>query len=73
MYKQLCHKELLSNSKYNTRLHQAPVYKLYKPNNEKAKQNPLYRGALAWNDLLAEHRNKDYVPFTTWLKGDRYI
>ena len=27
MYKQLCHNELLNKSKYNTRLHQAPVYK----------------------------------------------
>ena len=72
MHKQLYNKDLLHVSKYNTRLHQAPVYKLYKPNNEKAKQNPLYRGALSWNALLAEHRTKNNTSFTSWLKGDRY-
>ena len=35
MHKQLYNKDLLNSNKYNTRLHQAPVYKLYKPNNEK--------------------------------------
>ena len=72
MHKQLYNKDLLNDSKYNTRLHQAPVFKLYKPNNEKAKQNIIYRGALKWNALPAEHRNKELKTFTSWLKGDRY-
>ena len=38
MHRQLYNKESLTNSNYNTRLNTAPVYKLYKPKNEKAKQ-----------------------------------
>ena len=72
MHKQLYNRELLRQSKYNTRLHTAPVYKLYKPKNEKAKQNILYRGAMSWNALSAIHRNKEFVAFMSWLKGDRY-
>ena len=72
MHKQLYNKDLLSISKYSTRLHQAPVFKIYKPNNEKAKQNIIYRGAVLWNALLAEHRNKELLTFTSWLKGDKY-
>ena len=72
MHKQLYNKDLLNISKVNTRLHQAPVFKLYKPNNEKAKQNILYRGATNWNALPAVNRNKNSKLFATWLKGDRY-
>ena len=72
MQKQLYKKELLNISKVNTRLHQAPVYKLYKPNNEKVKQNLLYRGAISWNALAPVHRNKELANFTSWLKGERY-
>ena len=72
MHKQLHKKALLKKSSVNTRLHQGPVFNLYKPNNEKAKQNVIYRGAIAWNALSAEHRNKEYTSFTSWLKRDRF-
>ena len=72
MHRQLPKKELLVDSKYNTRLQQAPVFKLYKPNNEKTKQNIVYRGAITWNSLSAEHRNKEFDSFSNWLKGVRY-
>ena len=68
MQKKLYKKELLNISKVNTRLHQAPFYKLYKPNNKNAKLNILYRGAKAWNTLSLIHRNKEIVSFASWLK-----
>ena len=49
MHKQPGNEELLKMSNIKTRLHQAPVFKLCKPNNEKVRQNTIYRGALVWN------------------------
>ena len=43
MHKQSHIEELLKKSCIKTRLHKAQVFKLYKPNNEKVKQNVLYR------------------------------
>ena len=40
-----------------SRLHMAPVFWHYKPNNEKARKNVIYRGAIEWNSLLADTRN----------------
>ena len=47
MHQQLHRLELLKSSRVNTRLHQGPVFKSYKPNNEKAKHNVLYRSAIS--------------------------
>ena len=63
MHKQLGNAELLKHTNVMTRLHQAPFFNLYKPNNEKARQNVLYRGALLWNGLPAHDRNMDFKPF----------
>ena len=60
MHKQTCSDYLLKKPKIQTRLHQAPVFKLCKPNNEKVKQNILYRGAISWNSLPAHDRNKTF-------------
>ena len=38
----------LKKTNVRTRLHQAPVFKTYKPNNERARQNILYREAHAY-------------------------
>ena len=54
---------LLKISNVRTRLHQAPVFWNYKPNNEKARLNVLYRGALAWNNLPAYERNLNFKEF----------
>ena len=51
MHKQTKNKDLIKKTTVRTRLHQAPVFKTYKPNEEKARQNTLYRGACLWNDL----------------------
>ena len=57
--------ELLKKSNVNTRLHQAPVFWYYKPNNERARLNAFYRGALSWNSLTAAERNLDFKEFKT--------
>ena len=67
MHKQLNKDELLKKTTVPTRLHQAPVFDCYKPNNEKAKQNILYRGAQKWNTLPAIDRNKDFKTFKSKL------
>ena len=46
MYKQQSDVELINRRNIRTRLHDAIVFKLYKPNNEKSRQNVIYRGAL---------------------------
>ena len=73
MLKQLDKKVLLKTATVNTRLHQGPVFNLYKPNIEKAKQNIIYRGATLWNKLPAETRNKEFSTFVAWLKRELYI
>ena len=72
MHKQLSNEELLKTSNIRTRLHQAPVYKSYKPNNEKVKQNIVYRGAFMWNNLPSCERNKDFNTFKSKLIRDNY-
>ena len=67
------HKEienLLKKTTINTRLHMAPVFWYYKPNNEKAKQNVMYRGALEWNTLSANDRNLEYTEFKLLQKRE---
>ena len=73
MHKQLGNTDLLKHTNVVTRLHQAPVFTLYKPNNEKARQNIMYRGALSWNGLPAMDRNKDFNSFKTKLIHDQFI
>ena len=70
MHKQCSKTELLKQTNVRTRLHKAPVFKTYKPNNEKARQNILYRGANAWNKLPSIDRNSDFNTFKLKLKRD---
>ena len=72
MHKQSGKPELLKHSLLNTRLHNAPVFWQYKPVNEKARLNVLYRGALLWNNLSAFRRNMDFKKFKTWLKSEMF-
>ena len=51
MRKQKSNEKLLKQNTRNTRMHAAPVFVKYKPNNEKVKNNILYRGAIEWNAL----------------------
>ena len=55
--------KLLKRPTIQTRLHQAPVFWYYKPNNERARLNTFYRGAIAWNQLPAKERNMEFKEF----------
>ena len=68
MHKQSTNKNLLKITPRRTRLHMAPVFNQYKPVNEKARLNVLYRGAILWNNLPAENRNMEFNVFKVWLK-----
>ena len=63
MHKQTNKTEFLKKTNINTRLHRAPIFNTYKPNNEKALQNIMYRGACLWNSLPAIDRNLDFKAF----------
>ena len=45
-------------------------FKVYKPNNEKAKLNVLYRGAIEWNALPSNEHNLDFDDFKIKIKKD---
>ena len=48
----------------------APVFWQYKPSNEKAHMNVLYRGALLWNNLPADKTNMEFKAFKVFEKGN---
>ena len=70
MHKLSANKDMLKMTSIVTRLHEAPVFWLYKPENEKARLNILYRGALEWNMLLAKDRNLDFNDFKVMYKRE---
>ena len=55
--------KMLKISNIQARLHQAPVFWYYKPDNERVRLNVFYRGALAWNMLPANERNMSFKDF----------
>ena len=57
MNKEKSNQNLIKTPLVQTRLHMAPVFNTYKPNNEKARANIIYRGAIEWNKLPAIERN----------------
>ena len=68
MHKQ-SHKECLLKKKIReTRMHSAPVFSTYKPNNEKARNNIMYKGAIEWNNLPADVRNLNFNDFKSLQK-----
>ena len=73
MHKQSHIEHLLNKSNFQTPLHQAPVFKLCKPNNEKVKQNVSYRGALAWNGLPEQDRNNSFKDLKNSLHRKQFI
>ena len=68
MHKQTNNDSLIKQRTANTRLQTGPVFKTYKPNNEKAKANVFYRGAVEWNALGATYRNMDFKHFKAFQK-----
>ena len=73
MHKQTGNLSILKTKKVNTRLYSAPVFNTYKLNNEKAKANTLYRGAIAWNALDAKYRNMNFECFKSHQKQQLII
>ena len=69
MHNQTNNKTLVKKRTANTRLQNGPVFVTYKPNNEKAKANVLYRGAIEWNTIDAKYRNMDFNHFKVYQKG----
>ena len=63
MHKQKYIENMLKKSTVNTRLHMAPVFWYYKPNNEKARLNSVYKGAIEWNSMPANTHNLDFKEF----------
>ena len=59
---------LLKKKTRETRMQSAPVFSTYKPNNEKARNNILYRGAIEWNILPADVRNLNFTDFKNLQK-----
>ena len=68
MHKQTNQEHLLKKKTVNTRLQNGPVFKTYKPNNEKAKLNLFYRGAIRWNEIPADTRKKSFKDFKLYQK-----
>ena len=69
MFKQKYNADLVKVPAVFTRLHDAISFKTVKPNIEKFKNNPLYKGAKLWNTLAADIRNlEDYSNFKSYLK-----
>ena len=64
---------LLNKSRIRTRLHQPPVFKLCKPNNEKVNQNIFYRGAILWNGRPSDERNKTFKDFKYGLQKHQFV
>ena len=72
MHKQNKNGNLLKNSDIATRLHSAPVFWQYKPDIEKVRQNPLYRGANLWNGLPANIRNMNFNDFKNRIRNEMF-
>ena len=63
MHKQTSQEHLLKIKTVNTRLQNGIVFQTIKPNNEKAKLSVYYRGAIAWNAMIADTRNMSFNEF----------
>ena len=64
MHKQSKDKCLLKKKLRDTRMHSALVFKTYKPNNEKVRNNVIiYNGAIVWNGLPEDVPNLDLDDF----------
>ena len=70
MFKQKEVESMLKAPIRNTRLHTAPVFWYYKPNNEKTRKNVIYRGAIEWNAQTPNVRNMELKDFKMLQKRE---
>ena len=73
MSKEKTNQNLLKFTRIKTRLHLAPVFNTYKPNNEKARANVIYRGAIEWNNLPSIERNLNLDEFKAKQKKKQQL
>ena len=73
MSKEKTNQNLLKFTRIKTRLHLAPVFNTYKPNNEKARANVIYRGAIEWNNLPSIERNLNLDEFKVKQKRKQQL
>ena len=73
MSKEKTNQNLLKLARIKTRLHLAPVFNTYKPNNEKARANVIYRGAIEWNNLPSIERNLNLDEFKVKQKRKQQL
>ena len=59
MFKQKHNEMIVNRREVFTRAHDALLFTVIRPNNEKYKRNVYYKGALKWNELSVENRNID--------------
>ena len=57
MFKQKGNVDIVNTRNIRKRAHDAILYTTVKPNNETYKRNVYYKGALLWNNLIANERN----------------
>ena len=73
MFKQKSNLDLIKQPVRNTRLNDAVIFDTVRPNIEKFKNNPLYKGSIIWNALPVQTRNIiDYIDFKKYLKEWAY-
>ena len=71
MYKQKSNVSIVNSRVINTRLHDALVFISERPNNEKYKNNVLYKGPLLWNSRTVDVRNiQSYDKLKSYLKKE---
>ena len=73
MSQEKTNQNLLKFARIKTRLHLAPVFNTYKPNNEKARANVIYRGAIEWNNLPSIERNLNLDEFKVKQKRKQQL
>ena len=73
MCKEKGNESMLKKPARSTRLHMAPVFWHFKPNNEKARKNVIYRGAIEWNAQTANVRNMELTDFKLMQKREMIL
>ena len=68
MHKQTQKECLLKKKIRETRMHSAPVFNTYKPNNERARNSIMYRGAIEWTLLPADICKLSFAEFKSLQK-----
>lgn len=70
MFKRLSNSNYIDNRELITRYHDAPLFKIERPNCELYKQSIKYKGSIEWNNLDSNIRNiASYIAFKNYQKN----